>query len=42
MDLFRYREKHIPQTECGPLLRVSAALKFGVVSFYRQGNFISY
>ena len=40
MDLFRYREKHTPVTECGPLQRASKALKFGVVSFYRLGNFI--
>ena len=39
MDLFRYREKHIPQTECGPSQKASAALKFGVVRFYRLGNF---
>ena len=40
MDLFRYRERHSPQTECGPLQRASAAVKFGVVSSYRLGNFI--
>ena len=39
MDLFR--EKHTPQTECGPSQRVSAvALKCGVISFYGLGNFI--
>ena len=27
LDLFRFREKHIPQTECGPLQRASVALK---------------
>ena len=56
MDLFR--EKHTPQTECGPShkprvtlgetfhrqeyepsQRVSAASKYGVVSFYGLGNF---
>ena len=40
MDLFRYREKHTPQTECGPSQRANAAAKFDVVSFYRLGNFI--
>ena len=40
MDLFRFREKHTPQTECGPLQRVSAALKCGVFSFI--GWVISY
>ena len=36
MDLFSYREKHTPQTECGPLQRVNAvAVKCGMASFYR-------
>ena len=39
--LFRFREKHTPQTERGPSQRASAAVKCGVVSFYRLGNFIS-
>ena len=34
------REKRTPQTECGPSQRAHAASKFGVVSFYRLGNFI--
>ena len=38
MDLFRYREKHTPQTECGPSQRANAAAKFDVVSFYRLGK----
>ena len=38
MDLFR--EKHTPQTKCGPSQRVSAAArKCGIVSFYGLGNF---
>ena len=37
MDLFR--EKHIPQTECGPSQKVRAAPGYGVVSFYRGGQF---
>ena len=40
MDLFRFREKHTPQAECEPSKRVNVAPKFGVVSFYRLGNFI--
>ena len=40
MDLFRYREKRTPQTECGPTQRANAAAKFGVVRFYRLGDFI--
>ena len=40
MDLFRYREKHTPQTECGPSQRVSAAMNCGGVSFDRLGNLI--
>ena len=40
MDLFRFREKHTPQTECGLSQRVSVATKGNMVSFYRQGNFI--
>ena len=40
MDLFRFKESHTPQTECGPLQRVSpAASKCGMVSFYGLGNF---
>ena len=36
-----FREKHTPQTECGPSQRVSAvALKCGVISFYELGSFI--
>ena len=38
MDLFR--EKHTPQTECGPSQKVRAALKYGTVSFYEPDNFI--
>ena len=38
MGLFRYREKHTPQTECGPSQSGNAAVKFGVVSFYRLGK----
>ena len=34
MDLFRFREKHTPQTECEPSQRSSAAMKCGMVSFY--------
>ena len=33
VDLFR--EKHTPQTECGPSQRVRKAPGYGVVSFYR-------
>ena len=40
MELFRFSEKHTPQTECGPFQRVNAAVKWGMVSFYRPGNFI--
>ena len=40
MDLFRFREKHPPQIECGPLKRASEATKFGMVNFYKLGNFI--
>ena len=40
VDLFRFREKHTSQTECGPSQRVSTAWKCGLVSFYRLGNFI--
>ena len=40
VDLFRFREKHAPQTECGPLQRTSAATKFGMINFYKLGNFI--
>ena len=38
MGLFRYREKHTPQTECGPSQSANAAVKFGMVSFYRLGK----
>ena len=37
-DLFR--EKHTPQTECGPSREVRAASPCGVVSFYGLGNFL--
>ena len=40
VDLFRFREKHAPQTECGPLQSTSAATKFGMINFYKLGNFI--
>ena len=33
------RDKRIPQTDCGPSQKASAALKFGVVRFCRLGNF---
>jgi len=33
MDLFRFREKHTPQTERGPLQRVSAALFTSLVCY---------
>ena len=44
MDLFRYREKHTPADRgcVDHQQRVNAATKFGVVSFYRLGNFICY
>ena len=38
MDLFR--EKHTPQTECGPSQNVRVALKYGVISFYGLDDFI--
>ena len=38
MGLFRFRGKHTPQTECGPSQSGNAAVKFGVVSFYRLGK----
>ena len=38
MDLFRFREKHTPQTEHRPLQRARMATKCGMVSFYRLGN----
>jgi len=41
VDLFRYRQKHTPQTEFGPSQRVSAAPKFDVVGFYRLGLDVS-
>ena len=31
------REKHTPQTECGPSQKVRKAPRYGVVSFYRGG-----
>ena len=37
VDLFR--EKHTPQTECGPSQKVRVAWKYGVVNFYGLGNF---
>ena len=40
MDLFR--EKHTPQTECGPSEKTGTALNYGMVSFYGLGNFIDY
>ena len=40
VDLFRFREKHSLQTECGPSQATSAAAKCVMVSFYRLGNFI--
>ena len=40
MDLFRFREKHTPQTACGSSKRVSVAGECGLVSFYRLGDFI--
>ena len=41
MDLFRVREKHAPQTECGPVQRMSVvAPKCDLVSSYELGNFI--
>ena len=33
-------ERSTLQTECGPSQRANAAAKFGVVSFYKLGNFI--
>ena len=38
--LILFREKHTPQTQGGPLQKVSVALKCGVVSFYGMDNFI--
>ena len=35
MDLFRFREKHSPQKDCGPSQRVSVAMKYSMVSFYQ-------
>ena len=40
MDLFR--EKHTPQTECGPSEKIGTALNCGMVSFYGLGNSIDY
>ena len=40
VDLFRFREKHTLQTECGPSQAMSAAAKCVIVRFYRLGNFI--
>ena len=37
MDLFR--QKHTPQTECGLSQKVRKAPEYGVVSFYRSGQF---
>ena len=39
VDLFR--EKHTPQTECGPSQKVRVAPKYSVIGFYGLGNFIS-
>ena len=36
----RFREKHTPQTDCGPSQKVRVASNHGTVSFYRLGNFI--
>ena len=41
VDLFRIREKHTLQTECGPSQATSAAAKCVMVSFYRLGMLIS-
>ena len=38
MDLFRFREKHIPQTECGPSQRASRAEKCDMVCFNGLGT----
>ena len=35
-----YSDRGMHTPECGPLHRVSTALKFGVGGFYRLGNFI--
>ena len=40
IDLFRFREKHNPQTVCGPSQRASTVLKLGMRGFYRLSNFI--
>ena len=41
LEVGLFGEKHTPQTEYGPLQRVSAAVaKCGVVSFYGLDNFI--
>ena len=40
MDLFRYREKHTPQTECGSSQMANVTLKLGMVNYYRLGNLI--
>ena len=45
IDLFKFREKHTPQTECGPSQKVSAvmsvvAMRCGMLTFYGLGNFI--
>jgi len=40
MDLFRFREKHTPQTEGGPSQKAGVAMICGVVGFYRLGNFV--
>ena len=40
VDLFRFKEKHTPQTACGPLQRASLTTsKCGMVNFYGLGNF---
>ena len=38
--MYLFREKHTPQTECGPSQKVRVALKHVIVSFYELGNFI--
>ena len=38
VDLFRFREKHTPQTTCGPSQRASRAEKCDMVSFSGLGT----
>ena len=42
MDLFIFREKHIPQTECGPLQRVNAQRNLWLVFIGWVGWVMSY